>query len=228
MTGAVTVLFCGEEHAVAPDRQFTIGRDGDLILDEDNPFLHRTFLIAYRQGDLWWLENVGSRLSATVADAAGTFQAFLAPGARLPLVFSSTVVWFTAGPTTYEFDIQVSEVHFTRIPVMDEQDGQVTLGPVALTPEQKLLLVALCEDLLLRRKVGAAAIPQSAVAARRLHWPITKFNRKLDAVCEKLSDAGVRGLRGGITGAASSRKARLVEYAMAARIVVPEDVSLLP
>lgn len=228
MTSVVTVEFIGEEYQPDPEGRFTIGREGDLVLDPDNPFLHRAFLVVYYQSDLWWLENVGSQLSATVADGSGTFQAWLAPGARLPLVFPSTVIWFTAGPTTYEFDIQVSAVPFERMPITESADGQVTLGPVSLTAEQKLLLVALCEDLLSRRKVGAGAVPQSALVAKRLSWPVTKFNRKLDLICEKFTEAGIHGLRGGVAGAASSRKARLIEYAMAARIVTPEDLSLLP
>jgi hypothetical protein len=138
------------------------------------------------------------------------------------------VIWFTAGPTTYEFDIAVSDVPFERLPISEATDGQVTLGPVSLTGEQKLLLVALCEDLLSRRKVGAGAVPQSAQVARRLAWPVTKFNRKLDLICEKFTEAGVRGLRGDVVGAASSRKARLIEYAMAARIVTTDDLTLLP
>jgi hypothetical protein len=66
------------------------------------------------------------------------------------------------------------------------------------------------------------------MVAKRLSWPVTKFNRKLDLICEKFTEAGIHGLRGGVAGAASSRKARLIEYAMAARIVTPEDLSLLP
>lgn len=228
MIPAVTLDFCGEEYLPDPEERFTIGREGELILDEDNPFLHRSFLAVYYQSDLWWLENVGSQLSATVADGSGTFQAWLAPGARLPLVFPSTVIWFTAGPTTYEFDIHVSEVPFDRLPITEAADGQVTLGPVNLTAEQKLLLVALCEDLLSRRKIGAGAVPQSAKVAKRLSWPVTKFNRKLDLICEKFAEAGINGLRGGVAGAASSRKARLIEYAMASRIVSPDDLGLLP
>lgn len=228
MIPAVTLDFCGEEYLPDPEQRFTIGREGNLTLDEDNVFLHRQFLAIYFQADLWWLENVGSQLSATVADGSGTFQAWLAPGARLPLVFPATVIWFTAGPTTYEFDIHVSDVPFERMPITESADGQVTLGPVNLTAEQKLLLVALCEDLLSRRKIGAGAVPQSASVAGRLDWPVTKFNRKLDMICEKFTEAGVRGLRGGVAGAASSRKARLIEYAMAARIVTSDDLTLLP
>ncbi|HML51650.1 MAG TPA: hypothetical protein PKD84_09630 [Propionicimonas sp.] len=228
MIPALTVDYCGEEYLPDPAQRFTIGREGDLMLDDDNPFLHRLFLVIYQQSELWWLENVGSQLSATVADGSGTFQAWLAPGARLPLVFPSTVIWFTAGPTTYEFDLHVSEVPFERVPITESSDGQVTLGPVTLTGEQKLLLVALCEDLLSRRKVGAGAVPQSGQVSKRLEWSVTKFNRKLDLICEKFTEAGVQGLRGGVAGAASSRKARLIEYAMAARIVTVDDLELLP
>ncbi len=223
----LTVGFCGEEYRPHPGGTFFVGREADLSLDDDNHFLHRRFLCLYRAEELWWLENVGTQLSATIADVAGAFQAWLAPGARLPLVFHEMSVWFTAGPTTYEFDLSISEVHFERIPVTQAEDGHTTLGPVAFNFEQKMLLVALCEDLLRRRESGPGAVPKSAAVADRLGWPITKFNRKLDVVCEKLSEAGVRGLRGGVAGAASSRKARLVEYAMAARIVTVDDLALL-
>lgn len=38
----------------------------------------------------------------TVTDRGGRMHSWLAPGARLPLVFEQTVVVFSAGPTTYE------------------------------------------------------------------------------------------------------------------------------
>ena len=43
---------------------------------------------------------------------AGRLEAFLAPGAVLPLVFDDTVVRFTAGPTTYEFSIRMPDPAF--------------------------------------------------------------------------------------------------------------------
>ena len=38
------VEFCGEWTALDPEAAFTIGRDGDVEVD-DNPYLHRWFLI---------------------------------------------------------------------------------------------------------------------------------------------------------------------------------------
>lgn len=226
LMSGVEVHFCGEVYRPDPQQDFIIGRDGDLILDEDNTFLHRHFLAVSSSEGLWWLVNVGGRLSATVADSDGSFQGWLAPGARLPLVFPRMVVWFTAGPTTYDFEVLTTASPFSQTPVRLEADGAVTLGPVALTSEQKLLLVALCEGLL-RDRAGGSTIPQSAELAGKLGWSVAKFNRKLDAICEKLADAGVRGLRGGQVGAASSRKARLAEYAMAGRLVAVDDLALL-
>lgn len=225
---SLTIDFCGEIYRPDPEVPFVIGREADLVVDDENPFLHRQFLQVTRRGELWWLANVGSQLTATVSDTEGAMQAWLAPGAALPLVFPQTVVWFTAGPTTYEFDIFVEQAAFEATRAVQEVDGSVTVGAVKLTPDQKLLIVALCEHVLRRGDRGAGAVPQSAAAAKRLGWSVTKFNRKLDNVCEKLADLGVRGLHGGPTKLALSRKARLVEYAMAARVVTTDDLGLLP
>ncbi|HHX86438.1 MAG TPA: hypothetical protein GX694_14185, partial [Actinomycetales bacterium] len=67
----------------------------------------------------------------------------------------------------------------------------------------------------------------TADAAARLGWAVTKFNRKLDNVCEKFSRVGVRGLRGSEGNMASNRRARLVEYAVAAGVVTADDLPLL-
>jgi len=223
---AAHVDFCGEIYPVTGDKPLVIGRDGELAID-DNPYLHRRFLEVSEQSSLYWLANIGSSLSATVADEEGLMQAWLAPGARVPLVFAKTSVWFTAGPTTYEFDIILDESTFRPVQPALPESGATTIGRMSFTPDQKLLILALAEDVLRRGNRGAGTIPSSADAARRLDWTITKFNRKLDNVCQKLSRAGVRGLHGSAERLATSRRARLVEYALAARLIVAEDLLLL-
>jgi hypothetical protein len=223
------VLFCGEEFLVETGRQLTIGRCGDVEID-DNPFLHRIFLVVLEQGGLWWLSNVGSTLTATVGDETGLLQAWLAPGARIPLAQSRTLIWFTAGPTTYDFEIVLD--HPALVPVAQgpfEQDhlAEMTVGPVSFTPNQKLLMVALCEGSLSGSRPGTSQIPSSADAAARIGWTVTRFNRKLDNVCQKLADAGTRGLHGGIGNLASNRKSRLVEHALSTRLVTVRDLALL-
>ncbi len=154
-------------------------------------------------------------------------QAWLAPGAKIPLVFQHSFVWFTAGPTTYESDIYCDDPPFAVVAPEDPVIGATTTGPTSLTPEQRLMLIALSEPMLRKKVRGAVNTPSSAEAAARLGWTVTKFNRKLDYVCQKLERMGVRGLHGGPSRLATERKSRLVEYAVVARLVRPEDLALL-
>ena len=228
----VTVVFCGEEHSVSPEAGLTIGRTGDLEID-DNPYLHRTFLVVSFENGFWWISNTGSTLTATVADEQGLFQAWLNPGAKIPLAMKKLIVWFTAGPTTYDFEIHVASPAFTSVTADppsesdDDEVGAATVGRVSFTPDQKLLVVALCEPFLRRREAGTSQIPSSAAAADRLGWTLTRFNRKLDNVCQKLADAGTRGLHGGVGKLATNRKARLVEHALSTKLVTEGDLALL-
>jgi hypothetical protein len=64
-------------------------------------------------------------------------------------------------------------------------------------------------------------------AAARLGWTLYAFTRKLDTVCGKLERDGVAGLRGGRGKLATNRRARLVEHAVATRLVTREDLVLL-
>jgi len=220
------VEFCGEWNQLDEQTPFTIGRGGDLQID-DNPYLHRHFLQITYTDSLWWLTNTGSQLSATVSDTAGSVQAFLAPGARLPLVFANTMVLFTAGPTTYELTLVGTEPTFQLSDPAGATSGETTIGPVLLTDSQKAVIVALAEPMLRRDGTGSSAMPSSRDAAARLGWEMTRFNRKLDNVCDKLDRRGVRGLRGGPGQLATNRRARLVEHAVASRMVTPEDLKLL-
>lgn len=223
---AAVVAFCGEEYHLDPAVPFVVGREADLSVD-DNPFLHRRFLEIFARDGLWWIENVGSRIAATVADSSGMMQAWVGPGAQLPLVFESLTVVFSAGPTTYEFDIEIPSPTYVRAGAVEVGNGETTVGEVRFTPSQFLLVLALSEPWLLRAGSGPVDIPRSSEAARRLGWPLTRFNRKLDNVAEKLDRLGVGGLRGGAGQHARYRRVRLVEYAVAARVVTRDDLHLL-
>ncbi|WP_394552421.1 hypothetical protein ACDF64_16380 [Agromyces sp. MMS24-JH15] len=220
------VEFCGEWFDVDPSTPFRIGREADLVVD-DNPYLHRVFLTIVAEHGLWWIANVGQLLSATVSDATGSVQAWLAPGARLPIVFRTMHVLFSAGATTYDLTVHAEDdVYSTSLTAQTTTSG-TTMMPVALTPSQRLLVLALAERVLADPAAGRGTVPSSAEAAERLGWSMTTFNRKLDNVCEKLDKIGVHGVRGGRGKLATNRRARLVEYAVATRLVGPEDLPLL-
>jgi len=220
------IEFCGEWYEVAEPNDFHIGRESDLVIDE-NPYLHRRFLRIYEEFGLWWLGNVGNLLTATVTDASGQVQAWLAPGARLPIVFPQLHVLFSAGSTTYEFTIHATDDYFTTSAPNAGEGGETTMAPVALTTTQRLLIVALAEQVLRQDTPGRNEIPTSAEAAARLHWSMTTFNRKLDNVCDKLDKIGVQGLRGGKNNLATNRRLRLVEYAVATRLVSRDHLYML-
>jgi hypothetical protein len=221
-----TIEFCGEPVRVG-HQPFTIGRDADLVIDDGNRFLHRQFLALSEQQRLWLLANVGNQLTATVSDADGRLEAFLAPGAVLPLVFDETVVRFTAGPTTYELTVHLPDPAFVASEVDQNEQGDTTIGRVVMTPDQLRLVLALAEPALLGTGRAGSTLPSSGEAAQRLGWTTTKFNRKLDNVCQKLAVQGVRGLHGEPGRLASNRRARLVEYALAVRLVTRDDLRLL-
>lgn len=222
----IKVEFCGEWYTVEEPNDFTIGREADLVIDE-NPHLHRQFLRLYEDFGMWWLGNVGNLLSATITDATGRVQAWLAPGARIPIVFQRLHVFFTAGSTTYELTVHSDEDYFNTSAALSTSGGATTIEPVPLTKSQRLLVLALAEHVLSHTVPGRSAVPTSAEAAARLGWSMTTFNRKLDNVCEKLDKAGIAGLRGDRGHLALNRRARLVEYAVASRMVGREDLSML-
>lgn len=105
--------------------------------------------------------------------------------------------------------------------------GETTVMPARFTPLQKQLIVALAEPMLRREGVSMNELPSSSAAAERLGWTVTKFNRKLDNVCDKLDRMGVQGLRGGPGKLATNRRARLVEYAVTSQVVTRADLPLL-
>ena len=219
--------FAGEWHELSAGRPFIIGREGDLEID-DNPYLHRHFLELWHREGLWWLANIGVRLAATISSAGGAVQSWLSPGARMPLVFERSVIVFTAGPVTYELSLHTDQAPYdVSRQVEVSMSGETTVMPARFTPLQKQLIVALAEPMLRREGVSMNELPSSSDAAKRLGWTMTKFNRKLDNVCDKLDRMGVQGLRGGPGKLATNRRARLVEYAVTSQVVTRADLALL-
>lgn len=230
-TPSLELEYCDERFPVDPGSTFSIGRAGDLAVD-DNQYLHRTFLEIRCENGVWIVANVGRQLAATIGDENSHFVAHLSPGGALPLVFSRSFIRFGAGPTTYEIQIRIDDAPFDAVEstvlIDHDQMGETTRLPATLTEDQRLLVLALAEHAMLRSGSGPSALPSSGEAAARLGWTEKKFNKKLDQVCQKLAKAGVRGLHGEPGALASNRRARLVEYCLSTRMVTPDDLALLP
>lgn len=221
------VELAGELWTLTEGQKLTLGRVGDVVID-DNPYLHRNFLELEFVDGFWWLANVGSRATATLSDARRLTTSTLGPGVRMPLLFDKTAVTFAAGPFSYEINLFVDlpAVHAVGVPEAAES-GDTTIGGTTFTESQLLAILAVAEPLLRRIGTGVWAVPSAVQAAQRLGWTQTKFNRKLDNVCDKLDRAGVRGLKGGRGKQALGRRARLAEYAVNARIVTARELPLL-
>lgn len=222
----IRVDFAGEVLEALPGRELTVGRSGDLEID-DNPYLHRDFLRFTFVDTMWWVHNIGSRLAANLTDAGGLMRSTLAPGARLPLVFPRSLITFAAGETLYELIVDVTATPYDPIHPVGNRSGEMTIAPGQFTESQLLAVLALAEPVLRRAGSGSGEIPTSSAAAQRLGWTTKRFDKKIENVCDKLSVAGVRGLVGTGTRTATNRRLHLVEYAVSTLLVTPEDLPLL-
>lgn len=222
----LTLDFAGELHRLAPGDHFVIGRAGDLQID-DNPYLHRAFVQLSHMDGLWWVTNVGGRLAAHLTDRGGLVRTSLAPGARQPITAAESLLTFTAGSTTYEILLSQAAAAPGGTTIRGGGSGDTTIAPAHLTDAQKLAILALAEPLLRRAGTGASRVPSAVEAARRLGWAQTRFNRKLDNVCDKLERYGVMGLRGAPGGQTANRRVQLVEFAVSTLLVTTGDLPLL-
>lgn len=226
MTG-LEVELAGERYKLLPGQKFTMGRVGDLVID-DNPYLHRSFLQLDHGDGFWWLTNIGNRSAAQLSDLLGLSRSTLTPGSRMPLVFSRTVLTFSAGRYSYEINLTLDNAVYEPVPTPKPPDNaDTTIGSTTFTESQLLAILVLAEPLLRRVGTGAWEVPTAVDAARRLRWTQTRFNRKLDNVCDKLDRVGVRGLKGAPGKQALGRRSVLAEYAVNARIVTAAHLPLL-
>lgn len=222
------VDYCGEDHACSPEHSLSFGREADLVIDS-NPYLHRVLgLFEFRDGH-WFLSNVGGGIVLNVADRSGPTSAVLAPGRSLGLAMAEFAVSFVAGRTRYELDAALEGVQSSVEACFEQSTGQRTLewGMVELNPEQHLLLVDLAADRLRDPHAQPSHMSSKSTCARRLGWSMSKYNRKLDHLCQKLDRAGVPGLCGVEGAQASDRRRALVDHAVAVGLVTVDDLALL-
>ena len=229
--------FIGEELTVEPGDDLTFGRAADLHID-DNRHLHRVLGRFWSRGDSWWLTNEGRSITIQIADADSRSNVNLAPGSEIALSFPNSILRFRAGVTDYELLVRVPDrdageeddvdVESDLFGVDDDAVGDtIAMGDLPLAEEQRLLLLALAEGTL-RDPHGNDELPTNRAVARRLGWSITKFNRKLDNLCNRFTKLGVGGLRGSVDQLATDRRRRLVEHAIESGLVTRDQLVLLP
>lgn len=218
--------FCGEELNLTRGDSLTFGRTGDLVID-DNPYMHRVVGRFRNAEGVWWLENRSKRQMIELRDLTGPSTLTLAPRRSAAVVFGEFICRFSAGPTTYELNGALESFEWEQDLLGDQGlDSTETMdwGRVEINDDQRHLLLVLCEQYLLEPQLIDAPVISNRQAAVRLGWSITKFNRKLDHLCEKLQRAGVPGLHGDLGGNAVDRRRRLVDHALTAPLVTIDDL----
>ena len=228
--GPVLIVdFCGEREELDVGEQLTFGRNGDLVIDTDRR-LHRILGRFRCVARLWWIDNLGSSIPMTVVDLDNRSAVDIAPGTSSPVVFARAKLAFSVGENNFEIELYQDDA-ILQLPEPDDDlidltSPTILAADVPLTNDQRLLIVALAEQAL-SDPSPPMPVPASKAAAHRLGWSMSKFNRKLDNVCDKYTKAGVAGLKGDQGGLASDRRRRLVEHAVRQSIVDKEDLNLL-
>jgi hypothetical protein len=227
-SSALRIEFVGEVHVLWPGEELTMGRAGELAID-DNPYLHRVVARFSCHQGLWWIHNSGSSIVLHISDRASSSQITVAPGRAVAISFAESIVAFQAGPTNYEVELSVSALANWATAV-DLGDATLTIDASRLpfTDDQMLLLIALCERRLRPSPFDQSDLPSNAEVAARMGWRMAQFNRKLDHICTKLSARGVPGLKRVDGRLANDRRRRLVEFAVASQLVTADMLDRLP
>lgn len=212
-----------------PDETLAFGRSAALVID-DNPYMHRVVGRFRHLDGVWWLENRSRRQVIEVRDVTGPGLVSIAPGSTGAITLGDFTVTFSAGPTTYQLTGSLESFEWDLDLLGESLDGATATldwGRVELNDDQRRLLLVLAEQYLLHPGQADAPLISNRAAARRLGWSITKFNRKLDHLCEKLQRAGVPGLHGDVGGNAMDRRRRLVNHALSVPLVTAADLAEL-
>ena len=157
----------------------------------------------------------------------------LPPGVETALSPGDFAIAFAAGPTRYELRGRCPGPRPGAAPVDSPAsndtglDHTVRWGVFELNNDQRALLAALAEPRLRDPLAEPERLPPNRQTAMRLGWTLSKFNRKLDHLCGRLSRHGVRGLQGQVGTTASDRRHNLVEHALAHQLVRTADLELL-
>ena len=203
-----------ERVTLARDDVLPFGRTADLVLDPDNPRLHRIAgRFVHVPGVGWTLENRCRAAAMVVTDHASASFARVVPGGTMPLPFAEAAVTFCVGGVDYRLDVHRPDAPARRDVTMPETvPGEITrtFACPPLNADQAALLRLLVAPRL-RGPITAADLPSNRVLAERLGWSQTKLNRKLDRLCEKFDRAGHAGLVPNEEGMARERRLRLVD-----------------
>jgi len=220
---SLVVRFLEDERLLGAGEQVTFGRAADVVLDDENLYLHRVVGRFVWWDGLWWVENLSEAIELQLLGDDGS-QVRLPPETKAPLT-QKTAVRFSAGGLPYEVEAalpgQAMPVPRPLAPVAAE--STTTCGDIVLTDEERALVLELARPFLRDPSASQERLPANADVAATLDWSVPKLNRKLDYLCLRLTKAGVNGLQGG-RKKATNRRWVLVQHALRSKLVTPNDL----
>ncbi|MGH1490472.1 MAG: helix-turn-helix transcriptional regulator [Acidimicrobiales bacterium] len=181
------------EQTFRPESELYFGRNAELSLDTDNGYLHRRAGRFRLIGDIWWLENRGSRLRLKMVSADGSVIDLHA-GASSPVLGQSGIVSLVAGPTRYEvgywIEQEVPDLLSETLRGVPVGADTVTYG-TKLTPRELDFVVVLAQGRLTGR---GGPLPSHADIAET--WGVSKktVDNTLQRLRSKLRTKDVRFL----------------------------------
>ncbi len=222
--GTLQIEFFDDIRRLEPGESLSFGRSADLVLDEDNRNMHRIVGTFEAHGPSWWVRNHG-KSAIQLQDRQSKSAAVVAPGTAQALPGAETIIRVVAGTTPYEFAAKSSAALPSGSTM--RRTGEETYVPekFSLNEPETLLVLALAEPIL-REPMAKSKLPSNKAAIQRLGWRKKQFERKLDYVCEKLSEHGIRGVHEP-GGNARHRRRILVEYCIDEGLIDPSDLGLL-
>lgn len=221
--GALVVRVEGCRSEYLPGDEPVFGRGAEIDVD-DNPFLHRRLGRFSHQGGWWWLQNLGSSTVLQVVDPRSGAASRVPPQTQTVLAHPHEVVRFEVGRTRYEIEVDQALAVTSPVDMGPADRGPVTIDitELPINDEQRQLLLSLSESSL-RDPLGTLHLPSNQEVADRLGWSLTKLNRKLDWLCDRMARQGVSGMKEA-DGRATRRRERLVEHAINAGLVTVDDL----
>ncbi len=202
------------EQSFRPEATLAFGRNAELSLDPDNGYLHRQAGRFRLVGDIWWLENRGTRLRLKMVSSDGSVIDLHA-GASSPVLGESGVVSLVAGPTRYEIgywlESQNPNLSSTTMQNTIVGADTVTYG-AQLTPRELDFVVVLAQGRLIGR---GGPLPSHADIAEV--WGVSKktVDNTLQRLRSKLRTEDVRYL---------DSSEMLVEYLVSQGLVTINDL----
>jgi hypothetical protein len=224
--------FAGTSVSLAPGESLTFGKQGDLVIDAHDDYLHRELGEIVYVGNAWWLTNLGDRIVISVEDANGPSFKQLAPGTRDSLTYGEFFIRFRTRLARYELEGSLTEAHQpdrADAAAVEEGDEPLTndWGEVTFSADERRLLAALAEHRLEAGRNAGVALPSNENVQQRLGIRATTYNRRLDHLCARLAAAGVDGLVGSDGRPARDRRHELVEHVLRYGLITRRDLDLL-